>query len=272
MKRILTILSTYIILVFILQSCAVVPITGRKQLLLVPDQQVLTLSLMQYNDFINKSEVVKNTNNARMVERVGRRIVKAVENFYKQNGRESELSSFSWEFNLVKSNQINAFCMPGGKIVVFEGILPIAQGDNGLATVIGHEVAHAVAKHSNERMSQKILVDYGKDAITDILADNYKERLITNAVLGLGAEIGIMLPYSREHEYEADELGLIFMAMAGYNPSKAADFWTRMSKGESANKPEFMNTHPSGKNRIKKIKKSLPKAMEYYNRSRLKAK
>ena len=149
------------VLTLLLQACGSVPITGRKQLLLVPDQEVLTLSFQQYQDFMSKAPVVRNTSNAQMVERVGRRIATAVETFYRNNGYESELKNFSWEFNLVKSADVNAFCMPGGKIVVYEGLLPITRDETGLAIVIGHEIAHAVGKHANERISQQMALQYG---------------------------------------------------------------------------------------------------------------
>ncbi len=252
------------VLSLFLQTCGSVPITGRKQLLLVPDQEVLTLSFQQYQDFMSSAPVEKNTNNAQMVERVGRRIATAVETFYRNNGYESELKNFSWEFNLVKSSDVNAFCMPGGKIVVYEGLLPITRDEAGLAIVLGHEIAHAVGKHANERISQQMALQYGGQIAGGLLGNNAAAQQIGGLVFGLGGQLGVMLPYARKHEYEADELGLIFMAMAGYDPRIAVDFWKRMAQASSGSTAEFMSTHPSDQNRIAKIQEHMPKALQYY--------
>ena len=246
------------------QACGSVPILGRKQLLLVPDQEVLTLSLQQYREFLHDAPVEKNTADANEVERVGRKIAAAVETFYRNNGYESEIKNFSWEFNLVKSKDVNAFCMPGGKIVVYEGILPITQNDTGLAIVLGHEVAHAVAKHANERISQQMALQYGGSIAGGLLGNSASAQQIGSLVFGVGAQLGVMLPYSRKHEYEADELGMIFMAMAGYDPRAAEGFWIRMSQAGGNTGPEFMSTHPSDQNRIRKIRENMPEALKYY--------
>ncbi|MDD2476182.1 MAG: M48 family metallopeptidase [Dysgonamonadaceae bacterium] len=253
------------ILTIMLQACGSVPIIGRRQLLLVPDQEVLALSFQQYQDFIRSAPVEKNTANAQMVERVGKRIATAVETFYRNNGYESELKNFSWEFNLVKSKDVNAFCMPGGKIVVYEGLLPITRDEAGLAIVVGHEIAHAVAKHANERISQQMALQYGGQIAGGLLGNNQAAQEIGGLVFGLGGQLGVMLPYARKHEYEADELGIIFMAMAGYDPRVAVDFWTRMSQAGGSSTAEFMSTHPSDQNRIAKIQKNMPKALQYYH-------
>ena len=252
------------ILAILMQACGSVPIIGRKQLLLDPDQEVLALSFQQYLEFLSSAPVEKNTNNAQMVERVGRRIATAVETFFRNNGYESEIKNFSWEFNLVKSGDVNAFCMPGGKIVVYEGLLPITRDEAGLAIVLGHEVAHAVAKHANERISQQMALQYGGQIAGGLLGNNAAAQQIGGLVFGLGSQFGVMLPYARKHEYEADELGLIFMAMAGYDPRVAVDFWTRMSQAGGNAPAEFMSTHPSDQNRIAKIKEHLPEALKYY--------
>lgn len=252
------------LLALILQACGSVPIIGRKQLLLVPDQEVLALSFQQYQEFISSAPVERNTKNAQMVERVGRRIASAVETFYINNGYESELKNFNWEFNLVKSKDVNAFCMPGGKIVVYEGLLPITRDEAGLAIVVGHEIAHAVAKHSNERISQQMALQYGGQIAGGLLGDNEVAQQIGGLVFGIGGQYGVMLPYSRKHEYEADELGIIFMAMAGYDPRVAVDFWTRMSQAGGSSVAEFMSTHPSDQNRIARIQEHMPKALQYY--------
>lgn len=185
----------------------------------------------------------------------------------KANGLESEIKNFSWEFNLVQSNEVNAFCMPGGKIVVYEGILPYTSTDDELAAIIGHEVAHAVAKHSNERMSQQLMTEYGSAVLGQALSGQSQAvQTVAGTVYGLGSQYGVMLPYSRKHEYEADHMGLIFMAMAGYNPEAALTFWTKMAQGKNGQVPEMMSTHPSDANRISEIKKYLPDAMKYYKK------
>ena len=252
------------ILSVLFQACGSVPILGRKQLLLVGDQEVLTMSLQQYREFIHDAPVEKNTAQAREVELVGRKVAAAVETFYRNNGLESELKNFSWEFNLVKSKDVNAFCMPGGKIVVYEGLLPITQNETGLAIVIGHEVAHAVAKHANERISQQMALQYGGAVAGGLIGNSAAAQQIGSLVFGVGAQLGVMLPYSRKHEYEADELGMIFMAMAGYDPRAAESFWLRMSQAGGNSGPEFMSTHPTDQNRIKKIQENMPEALKYY--------
>ena len=257
------------ILFLALSSCSSVPLTGRKQVLLVSDQEVLTLSLQEYGEFMKTAPKSTDKANTALVNKVGRNIANAVETYLKANGMESMLSEYAWEFNLVKSPEVNAFCMPGGKIVVYEGILPITKDETGLAVVLGHEVAHAVAKHANERMSQQMLQQYGGAALGVALSGTSSTvQTVANSVYGLGAEYGVMLPYSRKQELEADKLGLIFMAMAGYNPQEAEGFWTRMSnKSGGASVAEFQSTHPSDETRIKKIREALPEAMKYYKGS-----
>lgn len=257
--------SFLIILTAIVIACSTVPFTGRKQLLLVSDQEVLALSLQQYQQFMSQAPVIRNTANDQMVERVGKRIASAVETFFVNNGYESALQNFAWEFNLVKSKDVNAFCMPGGKIVVYEGLLPITQNETGLAIVMGHEVAHAVAKHANERISQQMALKYGGAIAGGLIGNNQLAQQIGGLVFGIGAQYGVMLPFARKHEYEADELGLIFMAMAGYDPREAVPFWQRMAMSSKGQKPpEFMSTHPSDENRIEAIQEDLPKALKYY--------
>ena len=201
-----------------------------------------------------------------MVERVGKNIASATEAYLRQTGKESELANFSWEFVLVKSDEVNAFCMPGGKIVVYEGLLPLMASEDELAVVIGHEVAHAVAKHSNERMSQALLAQFGASAVNLALSRKSEAmQSFGNTVFGLGAQLGVMLPYSREHEYEADFVGLVFMAMAGYNPNSAVAFWQKMSNasGGGGNTVDFMSTHPSDSKRIAAIQRRLPEVAKY---------
>ena len=247
----------------LMYGCSSVPLTGRKQLSLVSDSEVLALSLQQYNEYIGSAPKSTNATQKNMVTRIGQNIANAVARYMEAAGTESALNGFSWEFTLVEDNQVNAFCMPGGKIVVYTGILPYTQDETGLAVVIGHEVAHAVAKHANERMSQQVMAQYGSSAVGMVLGNNPKMQAIGQTVYGLGTEYGIMLPYSRKQEFEADYLGLIFMAIAGYDPSQAIPFWERMSQ-QGTSTPEFMRTHPSDAIRIEEIRKHLPEALQYY--------
>ena len=255
--------SVLIIALLLLSSCGSVPLTGRKQILLVSDQEVLASSLTQYSDYMKSAPVSTNAKGKAMVTRVGKKIAAATEQYLKSNGMEAEVRNFAWEFNLVKDDQVNAFCMPGGKIVVYEGLLKLVSSDDELAVVVGHEVAHAVAKHSNERMSQQMIAQYGAKILTQALSN--KSEAIQKAgstIYGLGAQYGVTLPFSRKHETEADYMGLIFMTMAGYDPNVAITFWQKMSEG-GASVPEFMSTHPSDATRIKDIQKILPELNKY---------
>lgn len=259
-------LFSFLIISFALiwSGCGSVPITGRKQMLLVSNQEVLSLSLQQYSDFIKDAPISTDQVNTNLVVKVGTRIANAVETYLSQNGYGDQLADYSWEFRLVRSSDVNAFCMPGGKIVVYEGILPYTRDETGLAVVLGHEVAHAVAKHANERMSTQVATQLGGSALSMAMdKQSAMTKSIATAVYGLGSQYGVMLPYSRKQELEADELGLIFMAMAGYDPRQAADFWVRMSQNGGAT-PEFMSTHPSDQRRVDEIQKNLEKALKYY--------
>ena len=260
MKKISSLIVTALLL---LSSCGSVPLTGRKQILLVSDQEVLASSLTQYSDYMKSAPVSTNAKGKAMVTRVGKKIAAATEQYLKSNGMEAEVRNFAWEFNLVKDDQVNAFCMPGGKIVVYDGLLKLVSSDDELAVVVGHEVAHAVAKHSNERMSQQMIAQYGAKILTQALSN--KSAAIQKAgstIYGLGAQYGVTLPFSRKHETEADYMGLIFMTMAGYDPNVAITFWQKMSAG-GASVPEFMSTHPSDATRIKDIQKILPELNKY---------
>ena len=260
MKKISSLIVTALLL---LSSCGSVHLTGRKQILLVSDQEVLASSLTQYSDYMKSAPVSTNAKGKAMVTRVGKKIAAATEQYLKSNGMEAEVRNFAWEFNLVKDDQVNAFCMPGGKIVVYEGLLKLVSSDDELAVVVGHEVAHAVAKHSNERMSQQLMTQYGAQILTQALSN--KSAAIQKAgstIYGLGAQYGLTLPFSRKHESEADYMGLIFMTMAGYDPNVAITFWQKMSAG-GASVPEFMSTHPSDATRIKDIQKILPELNKY---------
>jgi predicted Zn-dependent protease len=257
----------FILFAVIVTSCSTVLLTGRKQLLLVNDSEVLTSSFQSYKQFIDSVPASKDKVNTALVKKVGGKISKVVEDYLKANGMAADVASYAWEFNLVKDTSINAFCMPGGKVVVFEGILPITKNEVGLAVVLGHEIAHAIAKHSNERMSQQMLVQYGA-SLTDILTSKKSDitRSTIGTIYGIGSQYGIMLPYSRKHEYEADKLGLIFLAMAGYDPNEAINFWGRMADNATSKPMEFMSTHPSDENRIAQLKAYLPEAMKYYKK------
>lgn len=266
MKKKLFLISA-IIAVYLLSGCGSVPVTGRKQMLLVSDSEVLTLSLQQYSDFMKTAPVSTDKTNTALVQRVGRNIANAVEAYLNENGMGSMVSEFAWEFNLVNSADVNAFCMPGGKIVVYQGILPITKDETGLAVVLGHEVAHAVAKHANERMSQQMVAQYGSEALNMALSTSSSQvQTIASTAFGLGAQYGVLLPYSRKQELEADRLGLIFMSMAGYDPNQAAAFWQRMSSAGGGSVPEFQSTHPSDQTRIQKINEALPEALKYYKK------
>ena len=253
---------------FVSVGCSTVPITGRKQLDLVPNSTMLATSFQEYDKFLEEHKLSTNQEETQMVKRVGTRIEKAVEQYFKEKGLSDQLEGYAWEFNLVEDKEANAWCMPGGKVVVYTGILPITKNEAGLATVMGHEIAHAVARHGNERMSQALLAQMGGMALAVALDQNPSETSqLWLAVYGVGTQVGILLPYSRLQESEADHLGLIFMAMAGYDPHQAVDFWQRMAKmKEGQAPPEFLSTHPSDEARIKKIEEFLPEAMKYYRK------
>ncbi len=257
----------FIVLSCVVVACSTVLFTGRKQLLLVPDSEVLALSSANYREFIGSTPASQDKANTALVKKVGAKISKAVENYLLANGREKEISQYSWEFSLVKGNVVNAFCMPGGKVVFYEGILPVTQNETGIAVVMGHEVAHAVAKHSSERLSHHMMVQYGA-ALADILSSKQSAPVRTGikTLYGIGSQVGVILPFSRTHEYEADQLGLIFMAMAGYDPAAAVGFWERMAAMGGDKGLELLSTHPSDANRIAKIKSLLPEAQKYYSK------
>jgi len=256
------------IITLLLISCTTVPLTGRQQLNFMPDSSMLAMSFQQYDHFLKSNKLSTDKRKTETVKRVGARIQKAVERYFSERRMSHKLDNYSWEFNLIESKDVNAWCMPGGKVVIYTGILPYTKDDAGLAVVMGHEIGHAVAKHGNERMSQMLALQLGGIALSTALSEKPQEtRKLWMTAFGLGAQFGFMLPYSRIQENEADHLGLIFMAMAGYDPHRAVPFWEEMSqkKGSKA-PPEFMNTHPSDKTRIKNIKLLIPTAMKYYRR------
>ena len=240
-------------------TTSTVPITGRKQNILVSDEQVLSLSNQQYQEYMKAAKVSTNATNTAMVKRVGQKLANAVVSYLQQNGLANEASQYKWEFNLVQDKSVNAFCMPGGKIVVYEGILPVTQDEASLAIVVGHEIAHAVAKHSAERLSNELRKQYGSQILTGILqgyGTNTKLQQITSVAFGIGTQLG-GAAYSRKQESEADRLGLIFAAMAGYDPNVAVAFWQRMAQASGGNY-SLLSDHPSDATRIQNIQGWMP--------------
>jgi len=250
----------------LLSSCSQVEITGRKQFNLVPDVLMNSMSFQSYGEFISQNKLSTNTQQTQMVKRVGGRIQKAIEQYCTENCLKDRLKGYEWEFNLVDDPNINAWAMPGGKVVIYTGLLSITQTEAGLAVVMGHEIAHAFARHGSERMTQGLIVEMGGMALSKALANSPEQtQNLFMRSYGIGTQYGILLPYSRKHESEADHLGLIFMAMAGYNPNEAIGFWERMvaaKKGPAP--PELLSTHPADSTRIKNIEKLMPEAMKYY--------
>ena len=255
-------------LVAVLASCgtsSTVPITGRKQNILVSDEQVLSLSNQQYQEYMKTAKASTNATNTAMVKRVGQNIANAVVSYLQQNGLAAEVSNYKWEFNLVQDKSVNAFCMPGGKIVVYEGLLPVTQDESSLAIVVGHEVAHAVAKHSAERLSNELRKQYGSQILGAVLQGagaSTNLQSISSTVFGIGTTLA-GAAYSRSQESEADRLGLIFAAMAGYDPNVAVNFWQRMASA-TGNNYSILSDHPSDQSRIKNIQGWLPEALQYY--------
>lgn len=265
MKRIIP-----IALIVLAGACNTVPLTGRKQVNLISSDQIQSLSNDQYDQVLKESQVITGTPESRMVKEVGGKIQKAVEQYLKDNGHSELLDGYNWEFNLIKDdNTVNAWCMPGGKVAFYTGIMPVCQDAAGVAVVMGHEVAHAIARHGNERMSHAMIQQYGGVALSVMLSEKPAEtQALFAQAYGLGSQLGVMLPFSRKHESEADEMGLIFMAMAGYNPQVAPEFWKRMAALSNGSEPEeFLSTHPSNQTRIDNLKKWMPEAMKYYKPS-----
>ncbi len=250
-----------------LTSCSTVPFTGRQQFNMIPESQLVAMSMTNYNQFLGENKISTDRQKSEMVKRVGEKIAIAVGEYLEQNGLSSRIQGYNWEFNLVDEDVPNAWCMPGGKVVVYTGILPYTQTEAGLAVVMGHEIAHAIARHGNERMSQALLIETGGLALAvavDSKPDETKGLFMM--AYGVGTSVGISLPYSRAHESEADKLGLIFMAMAGYIPQEAVDFWGRMAQSGGQKPPEFLSTHPSDQTRIANLTAFLPEALKYYKK------
>ncbi len=266
----LILLPIFAMLVLLLNGCATVPVTGRSQLLLMPESELDAMSSKEYSQFLATHRLSHNRREVEMVRRVGWRIAHAVERYLAQHGQSNLIRGYKWEFNLVEGKEINAWCMPGGKVVVYTGLLPIARNDAGLAVVLGHEIAHAIARHANERISQQLALQIGGSALSSALGTSGSAtNTVFRDLYGLGANLGVLLPYSRLQETEADHLGLIFMAMAGYDPREAVNFWERMMKTKKAGgaPPELLSTHPSDRARIEQIRKFLPEALRYYRKA-----
>lgn len=258
----------YTVLISIVLACATVPISGRKQVTLVPEMELMRMSLTQYKTFLKENPpMASQIEQTKQVKRVGNRIAHAVEKYLKQEGQSKRVKGYKWEFNLVNKNVVNAWAMPGGKVVVYKGLLPVAKTDEGLAVVMGHEIAHAIARHGNERMSQGILAAAGGVAIAVYMKDKPKEtQALFLGAYGIGAGVG-MLAFGRNQESEADKLGMVFMSMAGYQPKEAIPFWERMKSAGGASVPEFLSTHPSHDTRIRRIQDWLPTAESYFEKA-----
>jgi predicted Zn-dependent protease len=264
MKKILF----FLLITVLVSACAINLVTGRKQLSLVNESELQLMAVDQYRTFLTENKTLNpgSSKDAAMVTRVGTRISNAIETYYNNQGKTSVLEGYKWEFNTIDDREVvNAWCMPGGKVVVYTGLLPITQNEAGLAIVMGHEIAHSVAKHGNERMSQAMMQQMGGMALQLALA---KEPEATQNLFlmsyGIGSQVGAMLPWSRQQETEADKYGLIFAAMAGYDPREAIPFWQRMSAAGGGSPPEFLSTHPSDETRIRKLKQFMPEALKYY--------
>ena len=256
------------LLAALLYGCATVPVTGRKQLSLVSSAEINSMSAEQYREVIKTGPLSTNKEQTDMIRRVGSRIQKGVEQYMAEKGASNQLAGFNWEFNLIQDDKtVNAWCMPGGKVAFYTAILPICQDETGIAVVMGHEVAHAIANHGRERMSQGLLEEFGLSTLGAAMGQNpgMTSQIFMQAV-GMGSQMG-MLKFSRSHESEADHIGLIFMSMAGYDPQQAPKFWERMTAGSGGEKPpEFLSTHPSDETRIKDLQGWMPEAMGYYKK------
>ncbi len=255
----------------VLTGCILNKVTGRKQLSLVQESELQLMAVGQYNSFLSENKVLNSGSNkdAAMVDRVGARISNAITKYFKTQGKESVTEGYKWEFNTVDSKEVNAWCMPGGKVVVYSGLLPVTQNETALAIVVGHEIAHAIAKHGSERMSEAMMQQLGGVALQVALSQKPQQTQdLFLQSYAIGSTVGAMLPWSRQQETEADQYGLIFAAMAGYNPQEAIAFWQRMSSAGGAKPPEFLSTHPSDESRMRKLKQFMPEAMKYYKASK----
>ena len=254
--------------VFVLASCGTVALTGRNQLLLYSDSDILSLSEQSYQEFCTTAVASSNANATNVVKGVCNNLLTAMSDYFTQTGQQHYMADLNWRCDLVKSNEVNAFCMPSGKIVVYEGILSYANTPDLLAVVIGHEIAHAIARHSNERMSRQMAVETIGNAVLTAAAGSGKYTSAQlnsfNTALGIGSQYGLILPFSRKQEYEADRIGLILMAMAGYDITKAVELWEKMSADGGSSVPAFMSTHPTDAKRIANLNKCMTEAIKYH--------
>lgn len=251
----------------LITACTTVPITGRRQLSLVSTGEMVTLGEQNYKQTLDQSKLSTNKVQVNRIKQVGSRIQKSVEEYMTQNGMAAQLQGFVWEFNLIDNDTtVNAWCMPGGKVAFYTGILPVCKDDNGIAIVMGHEIAHAIANHSGERMSQAMALQLGGQVGSILLSGKSQQtQQAFQTLYPIGSQVGVILPYSRSHELEADKMGLVFMAMAGYNPETAIAFWERMAAASTGGRPpQFLSTHPAESARIDKIRALLPEVMKYY--------
>jgi predicted Zn-dependent protease len=253
-----------LLFLFIAISCNTNPFTEKKTLAIVPNSTLIPMSFKQYDQVLDKESLEKGTEDAKIIQRIGDRIANAAEKWLAEKGYEDYTKDYEWEFSLIKKDMINAWAMPGGKVAFYTGILPVAKNDNGIATIMGHEVAHALANHGQQRMSAaSIQQAVGVVGMAAIGNDNKEEQEIFNVAYGLGSQLGVMLPFSRKHETEADKIGLTIMAIAGYDPSHAYKLWQRMSEASGGKAPpEFLSTHPSNETRIKNLKEWSSKAKQ----------
>ncbi len=256
--------------IFILSACSKVPFTGRKQMKLLPSTQMNAMAIDSYNNFLKENPLSTNNTQVQLIKRTGEKISRAISDYLRKNKMGDRIEGFNWQFNLVQNNQVNAWAMPGGKIVFYTGIMEFCRDEESVAVVMGHEIAHIIAKHGNEKMSQGLMTQLGGQALSVAMQKQPAQtQQIFNAAYGVGSQVGVMLPFSRVHEKEADRMGLIFMALAGYNPERAISFWQEMDKKSGGNPtPEFLSTHPHHDTRIKELRKHLPEAMKYYKKNK----
>lgn len=250
-------------------ACSKNVFTGRKSLNLIPNSQLNQTSFAEYRQFLSENKPMTSGKDVDLVRRVGNDIKAATEVYYRSKGKQNDLKGFAWEFNVIDDPTVNAFCMPGGKVVVYTGILKVTQNEDALAVVMGHEIAHAIANHGNERVSQGLVAQLGMTSLDLGLALSQKPAQTRNLIMqaaGATTQLGVLLPFSRKHESEADEIGLYLMAMAGYNPAEAAPFWGRMNSAGGGRPPEFLSTHPDPTKRSAKLKSLVPKARAYASR------
>lgn len=259
MKKILIFMAAAAVVAMMAVSCGVVSFTGRKQLAFFPDSEIMALSEKSYVELMKGEKVSSNAADAKLVKEVGNRMVSALGEYMKSSGQSSAVSGFVWEFVLVESSQVNAFCMPSGKIVFYEGILEYADTPDYIAVVMGHEMAHAIARHGNERMSQQLAMNFLGNVAGRVIGEQKGEvaQSLFEIGFGIGAKAGVMLPYSRKHEYEADKIGMYLMDIAGYDVNAAPQFWERMLNGKSAGESDFFSTHPSDAKRIAALREAI---------------